>query len=389
MTDERPDPDVVVETALRLLPVPDHEPGFWTRLEAALDAEPAPSRAEHEEGSAGSGGEPGRTSPGGPGPDGPDAAPRVAAAPVRVVELAPTPVPGVVPAAMRRRSNVVLSALAVAAAVAVVVAGASLVRSRTADDDPATEEVAEAPADGAEEEDPETTEPSIAAALGSAADDPAAGVVVEWVQALAAGDVDAAWALLGPASQAHWGSASGFEAERSALAEGYGAWASATPEMVLVTPLEGAGDGDLVVVTLVGSVEQEGTVATRADAFPVRLDDDGAVIELYASAGVMEIVVPEDAAPDGTRPPMAPADEIVLVVPEGAEPPLLRLDDGEVLVCGEAAGTELTDLEGASGQRCGFAPSEGLAPGDHVLTAAFASADGRLVTAHSASFTVR
>ena len=388
MSHERPDPDVVVETALRLLPVPDHEPAFWARLEAALDAEPTPRAARPlvgapatEAGAPGAEGEPRRASR---GPVGPAAAP----ASVPVVELAPTPVPGMVPAAMRRRSNLVLSALAVAAALAVVVAGASLVRSRTADD-PATEEVADAPPEGVESEGPEATEPPIAAALGSQADDPAVGVVVEWVQALAAGDVDAAWGLLGPASQAHWGTSSGFEAERSALAEGYGAWAAATPELVLVTPLEGAGDGDLVVVTLVGPVEQEGAVATRADAFPVRLDGDAGLIELYASAGVMEIVVPEDAAPDGARPPMAPGDEIVLVVPGGVEPPLLRLDDGEVLVCGEAAGTELTDLDGASGQRCGFAPPEGLPPGDHVLTAVFASPDGRLVTAHSARFSVR
>ena len=373
MSDERPEPDVVVETALRLLPVPDHEPSFWTRLEAALDAEPDPRaartraavlRATDDE-----------------GPD---------AARVPVVELAPTPVPGVVPSAMRRRSNLVLSALAVAAAVAVVVAGASLVRSRT-DDDPATEEVAEEPTtDGAAGAGDGAPSSTVGAALSAAAgDDPAAAVVVEWLQAVAAGDVDRAWALLGPASQAHWGSASALAGERSALAEGYGAWASAEPDAVLVTPLGTSGDREVVVVTLVGAVEQEGTVSTRADAFPVHLGEDEGLLELYASAGVMEIVIPEDAAPDGSRPPMAPADEIVLVVPEAVEAPLLRLDDGEVVVCGEAPGTELTQLEGASGQRCGYAPPGGLPAGDHVLTAAFTSGDGRLVTAHSARFTVR
>ena len=33
-------PDAVVRTALQLLPIPAHPDDFWTRLDAALDAEP-------------------------------------------------------------------------------------------------------------------------------------------------------------------------------------------------------------------------------------------------------------------------------------------------------------------------------------------------------------
>src|SRR5690606_16691677 len=100
------EPDVLVQTALRLLPVPDHEPDFWTRLEEALDAEAVPVSRNVEEGSAALEEKPGHPGPGGPGPDA-AGAPRTDEVPV--VELVPAPVPGVVPAAMRRPSNLVLS----------------------------------------------------------------------------------------------------------------------------------------------------------------------------------------------------------------------------------------------------------------------------------------
>lgn len=381
MSGERPEPDVVVETALRLLPVPDHEPGFWARLGTALDVEPDRSaartsatalRSPGEEGRSGPGEEPGRARPVGPGdPD---------AAPAPVVQLQPTPVVGVVPPAMHRRSNVVLSALAVAAAVAVVVAGASLVRSRTDDGGPNEETASNEVADG--------TPDAAGEVFAAPADEPAAAVVVDWINAVAAGEAEDAWALLGPRSQADWGSFDAFAAERTRLAEGYGAWRVADPE-VIVTALGGEGEEQLVVVMLVGAVPQEGTTRMRADAFPVRLAGDRGVLELYDSAGVMEVVVPDDVGADGSLPVLDPAEEIVLVVPGDVSAPVLRLGDGPVLVCGEAPGTELTPLGGTSGQRCGYAPAEGLPPGDHVLLAAFTSVDGRSVTAHAAAFTVR
>lgn len=367
---EAPEPDVLVQTALRLLPVPEHEPDFWSRLDVALDAEPPKGGAGSTE-------------------DGVDAArggALVAAAgatgprtdEVPVVELVPTPVPGVVPAAMRRPSNVVLSVLAVAAAIAVVVAGASLVRSRT-DDGVGEEEAA-----STEEAD---AEPGAPEGLVAPDGEPAAAVVVDWINAVAAGEMEEAWSLLGPRSQTDWGSFDAFAGERTALAEGYGAWRVSDPE-VIVTPLDEDGDEALVVVTLVGTVPQEGSTHLRADAFPVRLVGDRGVLELYDSAGVMEIVVPDDVGTDGSLPVMAPTEEIVLVVPGGVVP-ILRLGDGPVLVCGEAPGSELTPLEGTTGQRCGYSPPDGLPAGDQALLAAFTSGDGLSVTAHGAPFTVR
>ena len=79
------------------------------------------------------------------------------------------------------------------------------------------------------------------------------------------------------------------------LAEGYGAWSAAEPDDVLVTPVAADDDGTIAVVTLVGTVEQEGTTQARADAFPVRIVDGDVVLEPFASAGDLEVVIPEPA----------------------------------------------------------------------------------------------
>lgn len=367
---DAPAPDRVVETALRLLPVPDHEPGFWERLDARLAAEPAPTAAAPTRAAA-------PVEAGAAGSD---------AAPVPVVPLEPADL-SVIPSAMRRPSNVVLSVLAVAAAVVVVVAASALVRSRTGGDQPADEvagpaatEPGDPEAPGAPDE-PADPQPS---ALAAPAGSPETQVVVDWVRALAAGDVDAAWALLGPGSQAHWGSRDAFAAQRTDFAEGYGAWAGTSAEQVLVTPLV---DGSLSVVTLVGPVEQEGARNVRADAFPVRRVDGGLRLELYASAGPVEVVVPGAPVDDGTPATVAPGEELVVVVPEGARPPVLRIDDGTVVTCGQDAGT-FGALEGSPGQRCGYRPPT-LTAGDHVLTVAVWRGDGAEVTAHSVRFRVR
>ena len=51
-----------------------------------------------------------------------------------------------------------------------------------------------------------------------------------------------------------------------------------------------------MVVTLVGTVDQEGARQHRADAFPVRVVDGTATLEPFAFAGELEVVVPEERA---------------------------------------------------------------------------------------------
>jgi len=359
-------PDPIVETALRLLPVPPHGAPFWDDLDVRLRAEGASATAPRR------------------------AAPLTAAPPAHrpaptILELRPDPALALVPPALRRRSNGVLAVAAVAAAVLVVVAGAALVRQRSADDVGTTETAGSTEDPGAISTLTSTTDTTTATAPTGEDDEVSSAAVLAWVAALAEGDLDAAWDALGPASQQQWGSKAAFEQERSGLAEGYGAWAAATPDHVVVTSLLASGDGSVVVVTLVGEVQQEGTVQHRADSFPVRVVDGSAQLEPFAFAGEVEIVIPEPVPDGGTR-PVVDGDELIVVVPEGVEAPIVRLDDGPTLVCGEAPGTELTDLDQAPGQRCSFTPEGGIPAGSRVLTVAFLSPDGSAISAESVLF---
>jgi hypothetical protein len=362
-------PDSFVRTALQLLPVPDHGDTFWTELDALLDAEPhladEPALAV--------------------GPTATTVDPPVDARPTRVhpvLELVPDGSQRLVPPALRRRSNAVLTAVAVAAGLMVVVAGTNLVRQRA--DTVSTTELADSA------EDPKgdivsSTSTSVATIVGHDADVPT-DAVMTWVAALAAGDTEAAWASMGPASQAHFGSPSAFAAEDSSLAEGYGAWSGVTPDRVLVTPVASGDDGVMVVVTLVGDVSQEGTMQPRADAFPVRIVDGAAHVEPFAFAGELEVVVPEPVPAGGTRPVVSSDDALVVVVPRGVDAPTIRLDDGSTLICGESEGTDLTELDGAPGQRCSYQPDGGIPAGQRVFTVAFLSPDGSDISAESVLF---
>lgn len=365
MTDDAPvPPDPIVQTALQLLPVPDHGPAFWAELEAQLDLEVL--AASHVE-PALAAGPPVAEAPR------PTRAPRrrPAAASVRPQ---PGPAP-VLPPALRRRSNVLLAAIALVAAVIVLLAGGTLVRGRALDDLDATK------ASRSAERSTTTT------ASDEAADVPERAVL-SWVRALHAGDMGAAWAALGPASQDHFGSQALFEQEASALTEGYGAWASERPDRVIITPVPSGGEAVLVIVTFVGTLRQEGVSERRADAFPVRLAGGAAVVEPYAFAGEVEIVAP--GAPTGGEdlPLVQRDDELVVTVPRGVDAPTIRIDDGEPVVCGDDVDTTLTEPSDAPGQRCSYRPTGGLTVGRRVLTVAFASSDGSMVSARSVLFEV-
>lgn len=363
-------PDQFVRTALQLLPIPDHGPDFWSELDALLGGEPVPAAAPLKRDTR-------RTLVADPA-----TAPEPgAAAPRRVLELVPDHSTALVPPALRRTSNLVLSAVAVAAAVMVVVAGTTLVRQRSGD----STDVAEVADSTDDTEATSASTTSLAALSGAAAEAPTAAVLA-WVAALGEGDMTTAWNGLGPASQAHFGSKSAFAAEESAIAEGYGAWSATTPDDVLVTPVAAGQDGEVVVVTLVGTVTQEGAEQRRADAFPVRMVDGEARVEAFAFAGELEIVVPEPVPAGGTRPVVHADDDLIVVVPRGVEAPTIRLDSGEPLVCGDAEGTELTELDDAPGQRCSYHPEGGIPAGRRVLTVAFLAPDGSGVAAEAVLF---
>ena len=356
------EPDVVVGTALQLLPVPAHGDDFWARLEAALDAEP-PLQVPVE---------PVR----GRGADDP-------AAPATVIELEPDRSLAVVPPMFRRTSNAVLVAVAAAAVVVVGIAGSTLLDDRqgTTVNGPAPSAALETLVEDAQ------TDGATVTTISAAREDESSEAVLAWVDDLGEGDADAAWAAMGASSQAHFGSQAEFETLMTDLAEGYGAWSAAEPADVLVTPVAADDEGTIAVVTLVGTVDQEGTTQDRADAFPVRFVDGDVVLEPFASAGDLEVVIPEPAGDDGAGyEQVGTGEELVFVLPADAEAPVLRVDGGDTVVCGEADGSELSDLDQSPGQRCAYLPEGGFDVGAHTVTIAFLGPDGASVTAESLRF---
>jgi hypothetical protein len=362
-TDDAPvEADPVVRTALQLLPVPPHGDDFWVELDRAITAagvaEPAAAAGAARPLVAGE-------------PDG-------AATPV--VELQPDHALGIVPPSLRRRSNALAALAAVAAAVLVVVAGTTLIRQRNGDVD--TTEVAGTAPEATTLALPSTTLLSAPTVSGED-DERSSDAVLAWLAALGEGDGDAAWDAMGPGAKGHLGTRAAFDDMMSALAEGFGAWAAATPDQVLVTPMSSTDDTTLVIVTLVGEVEQEGTRQERADSFAVRLVDGKAELEPFDAAGEVEVVVP-DGVPGSVR--TLDGDELVVVIPQGADAPVIRIDDGPAVVCGEAPGTELTDLDGAPGRRCEIAPDGGIPSGRRLLTVAFSAPDSGAISTESVLF---
>jgi hypothetical protein len=361
VTDDRVPPDAIVRTALQLLPVPPHGAAFWAELDDRLDAERAAS------------------------------VPVLAAVPgpstdsyaVTAPALVPAGSTALVPPALRRGSNAVLAAMAVAAVVVVVVAGGSLLSERRTTEVVEPTERAAADLDAAFGDQPLD---GVLVSMSSADQERSADAVLAWVRALRSGDAEAAWSALGEASRRHFGSSASFAGELATLAAAQGAWATTEPDDVLVTPLATDGDDLVAIVTLVGEIELDGELVRRADAFPVRMVDGEVVLEAFAAAGLMELVVPEGITDMADRPVVATDDELVLVVPDRTTDPVLRLDDGDPVVCGEAAGTELIPMADLPGRRCSWRPAGGIPAGGHTLTVAYRSGDGTGISAESVLF---
>jgi len=359
-------PDGIVRTALQLLPVPAHRGGFWAELDGRLDAASGVVRPEVQTPLVASAPSTGRLT-------------AISSAPAEERDPASL---ALVPLALRRSSNAVLVAMAVAAAAVVVVAGGTLLRDRQA-----TESVDLADQEASGEIDALLDDQQLEGTLVSmSADDEerTSEAVLAFIGALHEGDAATAWDALGPASRAQLGSQAALEARLGDL--DLGAWAAAEPEQVLVTPLTSDGDDLIAIVTLVGEIEVDGVLEARADAFPIRVAEGDVLLEAFASAGQIELVVPEGLDDLAERPLVTSDDEVVLVLPEGANAPVLRLDDGSIVVCGEAPGTELVALDDLPGRRCAYQPDTGISPGDHTLTVAFMSADGGEISAESVLF---
>lgn len=112
-----------------------------------------------------------------------------------------------------------------------------------------------------------------------------ATVVLEWVQAIAAGEDDAAIALTSPRSLAAIGGEDGWHDMEIELAEGWGAWGN-TDDVDVVT--EDVTDG-VWTATFHGSVAQEGPPEESWSTLVVVATDDGLRVEPFLDLGNVEL----------------------------------------------------------------------------------------------------
>ncbi|MDH3308171.1 MAG: hypothetical protein OEO77_11715 [Acidimicrobiia bacterium] len=126
----------------------------------------------------------------------------------------------------------------------------------------------------------------------------ASQTATDWIDALAAGNADQAWGLVAPASQAVIGTRSDFNEVFTGLVEGFGAWAAAEDRAVFVNPVADSGEGSLFVVTLTGTVTQEGFTAQRAAAIPVFIEAGGtARVQPFLRGDLIQFITPIESDP--------------------------------------------------------------------------------------------
>ena len=184
----------------------------------------------------------------------------------------------------------------------------------------------------------------------------AADTARRWIDAIGRGEDDVAIALTSARSLEAFGGREGWEANRTALAEGWGAWSHA--EDLEVSTLAPISDG-VVVVVLHGQVPQEGPPAETWAALPVVRTEDGDRVEPFLDLGEITVDPPPfTEIPD--RPHFTvttPADVQVQAV----------VDFGHSSRVAQVVGEDATTVE--------VSPNEPLAPGLHVLTVVLHAGD--------------
>jgi hypothetical protein len=220
---------------------------------------------------------------------------------------------------------------------------------------------------------PSSTTTTTADGPNQGIDDTAPPVTVEtaddtvraWVAALAEGDLEEAWGLTAEPSRVAIGGFEAFTDMRSALAEGFGAWAGTDNATFSIVPLETGGDEALSVVILRGTILQEGPAAPAADAVPVRTTAEGSLVEPFLDLGEVE-----HQPPPGTA---IPADPTLV-----AFVPALR----DVRFVFDDRGAETPATEGADGdqQRASLELGVLLEPGPHSLTVVLTTPEGEVAT---------
>jgi hypothetical protein len=205
-----------------------------------------------------------------------------------------------------------------------------------------------------------------------ARDAPEAAAARAFIEAIDEQDFSTAWELLGPRSQDALGSQEALEADRTAFSEGWGAWAH-SPDVVFFRSavLATSGEGRLSVVTLTGTVSQEGVTGVRTVAVPawtIGDSDDPADgrFEPFAQGDVPLTI--EDPVEEGT----VACDDVVIAA---AGP--MEYDFATASVDGAYEFTPDFDTEHAEPGRIVFPVDAPLSPGEHIVTFAIVTAAGQ------------
>lgn len=354
MTEDR---DAGLAEALRTLPVPDHAPDFWAALDRRLADEPRHRHAGSVIGAA------------------PAAAPADDDPPLVVSLTERRP-----PAPHRLR-------LLSVAAVLVVVMAAAVTLVRRQDDAPRVR--AAGPGGSVTATTPTTSAPVTTATTAPVRTGPSTpdGALLAWIEAVGAGDVEAALALTGPRSAAYADALTGGAGLRGFIVEsgeGYGAWADAPDLKTTVIALEASAGEEIAIVILAGTWTGEGGTMFRTDAVPVvRGAGAGWLVEPWAidpaTGGRIEVLSPSPAEEGGFG-GLAPDESLAASAAASSGTFHFSID------AAPATAVTGTRSGGTPGVRATFDPPGRLASGTHVFVIAFV--DGATISAIAGTFVV-
>ena len=359
--------DPFIARALAGIDVPEHAPGFWEELERRLEVTDIAA-----EGSVAS-----PTTEADPEVGADTTEPPAAASTADLPTIADLYLPEWMQAA--RKPRIWFSAVAAAAIIVLLVTTVFF-----SDDDDNPEVAVEATTSSEPDDDPVTTVATTAATTTSTEAPELASpdtVVTDWLDAVAAGDIDTAAALTGPRSTAHVGSlgeGASIEGLIEESAEGYGGLSAAADLEVHQYPLGSFEFGEVTLVAVSGTHSGEGTDGARQTVvIPVVTDDGGSVVEPWAfgpDGDRFDVTQPEDGVLDAAR-------AIELFAPVHGTV-YFRLDDGIEGI----RPVETSTVAGAPFAR--YDPPGELEPGEHVVILGFVDPDGEIVLGEAVTFTV-
>jgi hypothetical protein len=180
-----------------------------------------------------------------------------------------------------RRRLMLRYALSISAIIVAIAGGAFAADDLFGDDVPTpgpagspSPEPAPSPADSATQHD---ADPNLAVPAAKA-----------WIAALDKGDRERAWELMTARARARYDTYAAFESNTD-LSEGWATWAVAQDVAYYHHTLASSGPTAVVVVTVAGTTQVEGTTEQSAGALVVDVEEDRALVDPFADAGATNI----------------------------------------------------------------------------------------------------